>query len=269
METAEELGLVTDMLTIRSKYLKRDVQLHLYLPKNVANPSSISLLLINDGQDMAVMEYEKILRDLYHQNAIQPVVSVAIGAGKDRIQEYGVAQKKDYMGRGSRAGAYSRFIIAELLPFIKKTLVISEFKETAFAGFSLGGLSALDMVWSHPDIFSKAGVFSGSLWWRSLDQGDENYDDNLHRIMQQQIRTGRYAPGLKFFFQCGKLDESGDRNNNGIIDSIDDTLDHIKELFTKGYQPEDIAYLELDEGRHDVPTWGKAMPVFLKWGWGK
>ncbi|MCH5600680.1 alpha/beta hydrolase-fold protein [Niabella ginsengisoli] len=154
-------------------------------------------------------------------------------------------------------------------PFCKKTYNVPTFKETAFAGFSLGGLSALDIVWNHPDIFSKVGVFSGSLWWRSLDQSDKKYDDNKHRIMQQQIRKGNFSPDLKFFFECGKLDESGDRNNNGIIDSIDDTLDHIKELFDKGYKPTDITYLELDEGRHDVQTWGKAMPVFLKWGWGR
>ncbi|MCH5714992.1 alpha/beta hydrolase [Niabella hibiscisoli] len=269
METAAELELVTDTLTIASAHLKREVALNLYLPKNVVNPATISLLLINDGQDMAVMEYDKILHDLYLQDAIHPILSVAITAGSERTQEYGVAKKKDYLGRGSKAGAYSKFIINELLPFISETYQVTQFKEIAFAGFSLGGLSALDMVWNNPEVFSRAGVFSGSLWWRSVDQHDGKYDDNKHRIMQQQIRKGAYAPGLKFFFECGKLDESGDRNNNGIIDSIDDTLDHIKELFAKGYGPEDIAYLELDEGKHDVPTWGLAMPAFLKWGWGK
>ena len=24
-------------------------------------------------------------------------------------------------------------------------------------------------------------------------------------------------------------------------------------------------YLELKDGKHDIPTWGRAMPVFLKW----
>ncbi len=269
METAAEFELVTDTLTIPSVHLKREVTLSLYLPKNVANPANISLLLINDGQDMPVMGYEKILQELYRQNAIHPILSVAVTAGSERTQEYGIAKKKDYLGRGAKAGAYGKFILKELLPFIKETYEISPFKEVAFAGFSLGGLSALDMVWNHPDVFSKAGVFSGSLWWRSVDQHDGKYNDDKHRIMQQQIRRGTYAPGLKFFFECGKMDESGDRNNNGIIDSIDDTLDHIKELFAKGYSPEDVAYLELDEGKHDVPTWGLAMPAFLKWGWGK
>ncbi len=128
---------------------------------------------------------------------------------------------------------------------------------------------ALDMLWKHPDQFSKVGVFSGSLWWRFIDQDEEDYDDTRHRIMHQEIRNDVYKPGLKFFFQCGNMDETKDRNHNGIIDSIDDTLDLVGELVAKGYDREkDIFYLELSDGKHDVPTWGRAMPVFLRWGWG-
>ncbi len=88
--------------------------------------------------------------------------------------------------------------------------------------------------------------------------------------MQQVIRNGKYHRGLKFFFQCGNMDETMDRNNNGIIDSIDDTLDIIKELEAKGYDREkDIEYLEMSDGKHDIATWGRAMPEFLKWGWGR
>ena len=91
----------------------------------------------------------------------------------------------------------------------------------------------MDIVWNHPDEFRRVGVFSGSLWWRSIDQTDVSYDDDKHRIIHQQIRNGSYYPWLKFFFQCGNMDETKDRNNNGIIDSIDDTMDLIKELELK------------------------------------
>jgi len=158
----------------------------------------------------------------------------------------------------------------ELVPFIHQKYNVPAFKEKAFAGFSLGGLSALDIVWNHPEEFSKAGVFSGSFWWRSVDQAAANYDDDKHRLMQQQIRNGKFHAGLKFFFQCGNMDETKDRNQNGIIDSIDDTLDVIKELEGKGYEREkDIYYMELKDGHHDVATWGRALPEFLKWGWGE
>jgi enterochelin esterase-like enzyme len=125
---------------------------------------------------------------------------------------------------------------------------------------------ALDIVWNHSDIFSKAGLFSGSFWWRRVDQHHREYDDDQHRIMHQVIRKGPFHPGLKFFFQCGNMDETLDRNNNGIIDSIDDTQDIIKELVAKGYdRTEDIYYLEMPDGKHDMATWAKAMPVFLEW----
>ena len=87
--------------------------------------------------------------------------------------------------------------------------------------------------------------------------------------MHNQIRNGEYYPWLKFFFETGTLDETADRNKNGIIDSIDDTQSLIEELVKKGYDPEtDIRYLELKDGKHNVATWGKAFPEFLKWGWG-
>ena len=38
---------------------------------------------------------------------------------------------------------------------------IEKFKTKAIAGFSLGGLSAIDTAWSNPGIFSIVGVFSG------------------------------------------------------------------------------------------------------------
>ena len=47
-------------------------------------------------------------------------------------------------------------------------------------------------------------------------------------------------------------------------------LDVIKELLAKGYQrPADIQYLEVLGGTHDPGTWGKAMPKFLQWAFGK
>jgi enterochelin esterase-like enzyme len=260
--------VLQETLTIRSEFLERDVILDFYLPTEVEDPSSINLLMINDGQDMKKLGLIGILDDFYSSRLIEPLLCVGIHAGSDRKMEYATAKVLDYKGRGAKAQNYTDFIFGELLPILHKKLNIPEFKEKAFAGFSLGGLSALDIVWNHPQEFSKVGVFSGSLWWRKKDKNDKNYSDNKDRIMQLQIRNGDYYPWLRFFFECGAADEEADRNNNGIIDSIDDTLDLINELVTKGYDSKnDIHYLQIEDGRHDVETWGRAMPEFLRWGW--
>ena len=268
MELANKSGILFEKTQLESQYLLREVRVDFYLPLNFADSTPISLLLINDGQDMEKMRFVSILDKLYSEESIESILFVAIHASKERRMEYGTQNQFDYKDRGAKAGLYTSFIFDELLPYIRKKYDNFSFKEKAFAGFSLGGLSALDIVWNRPGEFAKVGLFSPSLWWRSLDQDDVQYDDDKHRIMHQQIRNGQYATWLKFFFQCGNMDESKDRNNNGIIDSIDDTLDLIKELEEKGYdRNDDIYYLEMPDGHHDVYTWGKAMPEFLKWGW--
>lgn len=71
---------------------------------------------------------------------------------------------------------------------------------------------------------------------------------------------------LEFWFQAGTEDETADRNNNGIIDAIDDTLDLIEVLHAKGYHKNRDMHFHIEEGgRHDVETWSRVMPLFLNW----
>lgn len=262
--------LLIEAHILHSRHLKRDVKVDCYLPSGLADFSNLHLLLVNDGQDLRTMRFEDILDDLYTEQLIEPIFCVGIHCSTDRKNEYGTARYLDYKGRGAKAGLYSRFIFEELLPYIRKKYHIRSFLQKSFAGFSLGGLSALDLVWNNPQEFYMAAVFSGSLWWRDKDQDDEDFDEDQHRIMHRQVREGGYYPWLKFYFEVGTKDEVNDRNNNGIIDAIDDTQALIRELENKGYDPEtDITYLELKDGRHDVPTWARAFPDFLLWGWGK
>ena len=86
--------------------------------------------------------------------------------------------------------------------------------------------------------------------------------------MHVQVRNGSFQKGLKFFFACGDDDEAEDRNGNGVIDAIDDTIDLMRELLAKGYlEGRDFHYEQLSGGRHDRATWARALPAFLRWGW--
>jgi enterochelin esterase-like enzyme len=268
INTVQPKNIITETLIVYSEFLQREVTIDTYLPVNIEQPEQMSLLLINDGQDLPKMPFDEILNGLLAENKIEPVLCAGIYCSTDRKMEYGVAERPDYKGRGAKAAAYTKFVFNELLPVIHEKYNVHSFKEKSFAGFSLGGLSALDIVWNHPYEFANVGVFSGSLWWRSKGYR-EGYDDAQDRIMHQQIRNGKFYSWLKFFFECGILDEKADRNNNGVIDAIDDTLDLIKELKKLGYDETSIKYLELEDGTHDVPTWARAFPDFLKWGWGK
>lgn len=270
MSLIKTAPILVENHTIQSIFLDREVKVDFYFPPTYVPPNNLSLLLINDGQDLVTMQFENILEELYEANSINNLFCVGIHCSTDRKNEYGTANYLDYKGRGAKAKLYNQFVFEELMPFIRKTLSIYSFKEKCFAGFSLGGLCALDIVWNHPLEFSKVGVFSGSLWWRDKDQDDADFNEDTDRIMHKQVReSNNFYPWLKFFFEVGTLDEVADRNKNGVIDSIDDTLSFIEMLESKGYQQgRDIEFIELKDGHHDVPTWAIAFPQFLKWGWG-
>lgn len=268
MASEKTAEIIIENHVLHSKLLERDVIIDCYLPEDITSFTNIPLLLINDGQDLVKMPFNEMLESLIITKKIEPLFCAGIYCSPDRKNEYGTAGILDYQGHGAKAGLYTSFVMEELLPYLRKIYAVISFKEKAFAGFSLGGLCAMDIVWNHAAEFTKAAVFSGSLWWRDKDQDDIDFDEHKDRIMHRMIRNGNYTPWLKFFFEVGTLDETADRNHNGVIDSIDDTLSLVQELYKKGYHGNDIKYLELKDGRHDVETWARAFPVFLEWAWG-
>jgi enterochelin esterase family protein len=262
-----EMTVTETLLNIQSTYLNREVTCTLLLPDEFAGIEPLNLLLLNDGQEAKNLNLTDTIQELYNTNRIKPVAVVAINCGEERIQEYGTAGFPDFKKRGAKADLYTQFIMEELIPEIKKQLGMEVFGTVAFAGFSLGGLSALDIAWNNPNVFDMAGVFSGSLWWRSKDLTKGYTDDD--RIMHRIVRETESKPELKFWLQTGTKDETADRNRNGIIDAIDDTIDLIKELQAKGYTRNDITYLEMVGGEHNFATWAKTMPKFLMKAFGK
>jgi len=249
---------------ISSAYLKREVEIDIYLPEGILGNEKIELLLLNDGQDVAKMNFGEILSKAHHNKRNNRLIVVAIKASAERLMEYGIAGVPDFKGRGAKAGLYTEFTIKELLPFVKKKIAMPITGKVAFAGFSLGGLSAFDIAWNNPSVFDAVGVFSGAFWWRKKDLTD-GYTD-ADRITHALIESTSTKSDMKFWLMTGTEDEKADRNKNFIIDSIDDTIDIVKALLKKGYKrPEQVFYYEKVGGKHDVPTWESVMPAFLTW----
>ena len=253
-----------------SRFLGREVELSILLPPtNLASQAALPVLYLNDGQDLDRLHLPATLERLYARQAMRPFVLVAIHANEQRVQEYGTAAQADFNGRGSRAGAYSQFVREELLPFAQARYQASaDPAEAIMAGFSLGGLSAFDLVWHHPEAFARAGVFSGSFWWRQRAVG-AGYTP-ADRIMHGLVRSGQPDASHRFWLQTGTLDERNDRNENGVIDSLEDCLDLIEELIKTGLDAHQaIRYVQVEGGHHHPDTWGRVMPDFLQWAFGQ
>jgi enterochelin esterase-like enzyme len=259
----------TTIVTIKefaSTNLGNNRRVDIFLPP-AYNPSArdcYRVLYMNDGQDTYTYNLDKVLDGLYAQQVMEPIIVVALYNTPSRLSEYGVAGSPDYKGRGDKAAQYSKFVLEEVMPYMKKNYCVKEgAQNTAFMGSSLGGLMAFDIVWRNPDKFGKVGVFSGSFWWRSDDANAATQQNS--RIMHKVVRESQKKPGLKFWFQAGTQDETSDRDGNGTIDAIQDTLELVEELTKKGYKPEDIVYIQVEGGKHDQLTWLRVLPNFLKW----
>ncbi|MCM4150400.1 esterase [Arenibacter sp. N53] len=250
-----------------SIHLDRNVAFRLVAPPNYKeSPSPFPVLLMNDGQDYVGLNLEKILSEAYRDKATNPFVYVGIEADKNRLYEYGTSISADFKGRGNKALQYSKFIIEEFVPFLCQEFKVSPPAQNwVYCGFSLGGLSAFDIVFNNSQFFGKVGVFSGSFWWRKKPY-QKNDKKDRSRITLEMIKNADHKAPIQYFFQCGTEEETEDRNNNGIIDVIDDTMDVISELQLKGYSyPGDIYYKEIDGGKHDLSTWSAVLPQFFKW----
>jgi predicted alpha/beta superfamily hydrolase len=147
---------------------KRDIIIWLPQGYDEDRQKSYPVLYMHDGQNLmnpktsyAGMDWrvDETLTGLIKQDKIEKVIVVGIYNTPDRLEEYSDSEK------GIR---YIRFIIDELKPFIDSTYrTLSDRKNTAVIGSSMGGLVSFLMVWNHPEVFSKAGCLSSSFYYHA------------------------------------------------------------------------------------------------------
>lgn len=253
-----------------SRHLGNAREIQVFLPPGYerggpGEREAYPVLYLNDGQDVVALGLRETVARLCQQGRIRPLLVVAIPTNEARLQDYGTAVTVNAQGLGSRAGLYAQFVLTELMPQINRQFrTCTEAAETAVWGASLGGLSAFDMAWNHPEVFGVVGVFSGSFWWRA---GAEEGDIPPGRLIaHEMVRNGRYHSAQRFWFEAATQDETDDRDQNGVIDAIQDTQELIDELVALGHRRDrDVVYWEVAGGRHNYDTWSAVLPEFLRW----
>ena len=251
--------------SLLSKHLDREVFLDIVKPEAKQEVGqNLKLLILNDGQDAEAYQLNSVMKEAAVTGIIGPTLAVAVHVG-ERKQEYGVSNMPDFAKRGAKASLYASFFKFELMPWLESHFPISSHQmDRSVAGFSLGALSAFDIAWHHPEVFGVAGLFSGSFWWRSKSLEDGYLPSD--RIALQLVNNTKTRKNLKMWFQTGWMDENADRDFDGLIDSIGDTIDLIQALNANGYENgKEIEYVEVGNGHHNHKTMAQVFPRFLKW----
>ncbi|HOT75560.1 MAG TPA: alpha/beta hydrolase-fold protein [Candidatus Wallbacteria bacterium] len=142
--------------TGRKKSLKRYPVLYMHDGNNLFDPNTSF-----QGVDWSV---DEACDKLYKESSINEMIVVAVYNTSERMSEY--TPFKDPVHGGGDGDKYLGFLIEELMPHINlKYRTLTDAKNTAIGGSSLGGLISLYACAKRSDKFSRTIVMSPSIWW--------------------------------------------------------------------------------------------------------
>jgi predicted alpha/beta superfamily hydrolase len=187
------------VITIPSKVLNQERQVYIHVPKqDSANPNkTFPVLYLLDGENhfhilSAYIDY------LSHWEIIPPIIVVGI-ISKDRRKDLTPTKSIiDYDGKvdsvyNTSGGneQFFQFMQAELIPYIEKKYKVEPYK--IFAGHSFGGITTLNCMLTHPDMFNAYIAISPSLWW------DNKY---ILKLVEKKLTKSSHL-NKKLFYSVG------------------------------------------------------------------
>ena len=159
-----------------------------------ANPSkSYPVLYMHDGQNLIDpkvsfagrdWQVDETLTKLIKEYKIKEIIVVGIYNTSERLEEYSDTEKGE---------KYRKFITEDLKPFVdSKYRIISDNKNTAIIGSSMGGLVSFLIAWKHPEIFSMAGCMSSSFYYN---------DEKVFKMIDEYKGEKKH---IKFYIDHGE-----------------------------------------------------------------
>ena len=193
----------SDVLTIHSNVLNEDRKIYIHSPKPDSADSDerfpVFYIMDADNHFELLAQYADYLSrpDVL---AIPKIIVVGI-TNTDRRRDLTPTKSiLDYAGKPDSSDIskpsggnenFLQFISTELIPTIDKNYKTEPYK--IFAGHSFGGLSTINCLLNHPDMFDAYVAVSPSLWW------DHEY---LLKLTDEKLKSNT-ALNKKFFYSDG------------------------------------------------------------------
>lgn len=239
-----------------SAHLKYDRDIRVYLPPGYDTEPErhYPVLYMHDGNNLfdsatsflgVEWQVDEHLERLIAEGELEPLIVVGVDNTPAREDEYTwTPMLEDGRLKGGQGPLYARFLVEELKPFIDglyRTRPEREF--TGVMGSSLGGLISFYLGLYYPQIYSRIGLISPSLWW---DQ--ERALEDVERL----------SLDLRLWVDIGT------REGDAGGETVRRTLSFVESLLELGYQPgEDLAYC-VDQGAdHSEWAWSQRVGTAL------
>jgi predicted alpha/beta superfamily hydrolase len=211
------------------------------------------VLYLHDGQNLfdtstsfAGTEWgvDETAERLVQDGRVRPLIIVAINhAGSRRADEF-APTRDSHRHAGGGAGAYARFVVQELKPFVDRTFRTQpDAAHTALGGSSLGGLVTLHIGLEHPAVFGALAVLSPSIWW-----------DRRAVLARVEALPGRMP--WRIWLDVGTAEGRDTVRNARALKRV---------LQQKGWTPgADLHYLEALDAPHSESAWAERVAPMLE-----
>jgi enterochelin esterase-like enzyme len=194
--------------TFKSKSLKKDMNINIYLPKMYNKSIQYPVLYLihgySDNEDKWIpnLQLEKVADRLIENNQISPLIIVMPQI--DNSFGINTSNKKNFSSNFS-SGQYEDYIYKDLVSYIdKKYSTIKNRDGRYIGGLSMGGWAALHTAFIHIDMFSKVGghspAFINETWlFPTLEIRNER--DPIYIASKKDLTK------LKVYLDCGDRDD--------------------------------------------------------------
>jgi len=186
---------------------------------------------------------------LVHEGSIQPWIIVGIDHGPDRFGEYSPWWEQA-VGGGGGGWQLMSFMVNKLKPFVDgEYRTLKEPHWTGILGASLGGLMALTMGKSHPEVFGRIGAVSPTVMWANGE------------IFRHWDRpTGRWC---RLYMDVGSLERYWFYDI--YLDYVDATHHFHEHLKRIGVQDHEMRFVVAPEHFHNEEAWQTRLPGIFRW----
>lgn len=203
-----------------SDCLGKDMNICVFLPKEYdGNKRFPVLYFLPDGGGGAttatgVYQCGDYANELTGEGKIEPmlIVSTAMdqsfGANTSETAERFDTQS----GKSFTKGPYEDYVINDLIPYIDATYQTLAARESRYiGGYSMGGFAALHIAFRHPELFSRVGGHSPSLFTGDFPDktiSDWLYPDKATRSERDPLLLAgsRDLEGLSVYLDTGETD---------------------------------------------------------------
>jgi enterochelin esterase family protein len=180
-------------LVVRSRALRRDSRVTLYLPARFRRTASYPLLVVHDGGDFLQYAAAKVVLDnLIHRLDVAETVVAFLHPG-DRLKEY------------ANSTAHARFVNAELVPRLEQELPLAGRRSgRCLLGASFGAVASLSAAYRAPDEYGALVLLSGSFVHTDIGSdhgGGPVFDPVVKFVNRYRDRPRRVAD--RVFMSCG------------------------------------------------------------------